>query len=119
MLGLQLMELSLLGSIWKMLHYWPFSLPNHRQELKSSLEEGPTCSDCQFSAIICLMRPPDMMPRSWTIRAELVAAGRPTPQDEWSIILIGVPGRNRQYVAQDTEEFHGIQETITAIQMEH
>lgn len=62
------------GSIWKLLHYGSFLLPNHWEELTGSPEEGPTCSDCQFRAIICLMRPPDMMPRSWTIRAELVAA---------------------------------------------
>lgn len=60
------------GSIWKRLHYGPFFLPNHWEELTGSPEEGPTCSDCQFKAIICLMRPPDMMPGSWTIRAELV-----------------------------------------------
>ncbi len=60
-----------------------------------------------------------MMLRSWTIRTELVTAGRPTPQDEWSITLIGALCRNRQHVAQDTEEFHGIQEIITVIQMKH
>lgn len=109
----------MLGSIWKLLHYWPFLPPIHREELTGSLEEGPTCSDCQFRAIICLMRPLDMMLRSWTIRTELVAAGIPIPQDEWSITLIGAPCRNRQHVAQDTEEFHGIQETITVIQMKH
>lgn len=74
-----------------MLHYGFFPLPNHQEKLTGSPEEGPSCSDCQFGAIICLMRPPDMMLRSWTIRAELQAAAAPTPQKEWSIILIETP----------------------------
>lgn len=86
------------GSIWKLLHCGPFWLPNHQEKLTGSPEEGPSCADCQFMAIICLMRPPDMMPCSWTIRAELEAAGTPTPQEKWSISLIGAPERNGQHV---------------------
>lgn len=37
-------------------------------EQQASLSCLITCTDCQFKAIICLMRPPDMTLRSGTIR---------------------------------------------------